>query len=34
MSDKFKVFATPTNYFKRLFVNCAHFGSEILQKQF
>ena len=32
--DKFKVFTTPTNYLKKLFVNFGHFGSVIFQKQF
>ena len=31
---KFKVFASPANYMKRLFANCTYLGSEILQKQF
>ena len=34
MSDKFKVFALPANYLKRLFVNCTYFGSGFSRNSF
>ena len=34
ISDKLKVFASPANYLKRLFVDCTYLGLAILQKQF
>ena len=34
MSDKFKVFALPASYLKRLFVNCTYFESGFSRNSF
>ena len=34
MSDKFKVFASPANYQKRLFFNCTYLGGRFFRNSF